>query len=42
VAMKYNLYNNTARTVAWNPATGKPEDTVFQDPAKRVPPQVHY
>jgi hypothetical protein len=42
VALKYNLYNNTARTVAWNPATGKPEDTVFQDPAKRIPPQVHY
>ncbi len=42
VALKYNLYNNTARTVAWNPATGKPEDTTFQDPAKRVPPQVHY
>jgi len=42
VALKYNLYNNTGRTVAWNPATGKPEDTVFQDPAKRVPPQVHY
>ena len=30
------------RTVAWNPATGKPEDTAFQDPAKRIPPQVHY
>ena len=42
VALKYNLYNNTARTVAWNPATGKPEDTAFQDPAKRIPPQVHY
>jgi 3',5'-cyclic AMP phosphodiesterase CpdA len=42
VALKYNLYNNTARTVAWNPTTGRPEDTAFQDPAKRVPPQVHY
>ena len=42
VAMKYNLYNNTNRTVAWNPGTGKPEDSVFQDPAKRIPPQVHY
>jgi Icc protein len=42
VAMKYNLYNNTNRTVAWNPATGKPEDAVYQDPAKRIPPQVHY
>jgi 3',5'-cyclic AMP phosphodiesterase CpdA len=42
VALKYNLYNNAGRTVAWNPATGRPEDTVFQDPAKRIPPQVHY
>jgi hypothetical protein len=42
VKMSYNLYNNTPRTVAWNPATGRPEDTTFQDPAKRVPPQVHY
>jgi 3',5'-cyclic AMP phosphodiesterase CpdA len=42
VALKYNLYNNTARTVAWNPATGKPEDSAFQDPAKRIPAQVHY
>jgi 3',5'-cyclic-AMP phosphodiesterase len=42
VAMEYNLYNNSTRTVAWNPATGKPEDRAFQDPAKRIPPQVHY
>ncbi|HUL79400.1 MAG TPA: metallophosphoesterase [Vicinamibacteria bacterium] len=42
VAMKYNLYNNTNRTVAWNPGSGKPEDSAFQDPAKRIPPQVHY
>ena len=42
VALKYNLYNNTARTVAWNPASGKPEDTSFQDPSKRVAPQDHY
>jgi hypothetical protein len=28
--------------VAWNPASGKPEDSAFQDPAKRIPPQVHY
>jgi 3',5'-cyclic AMP phosphodiesterase CpdA len=42
VALKYNLYDNTNRTVAWNPATGRPEDPAFQDPAKRIPPQVHY
>ena len=27
---------------AFNPRTGQPEDTVFQDPAKRIPPQDHY
>jgi len=42
VAMKYNLYQNTPRTVAWNPATGRPEDATFQDAAKRIPPQEHY
>ncbi len=42
VAMKYNLYNNTNRTVAYNPKTGRPEDTAFQDPAKRIVPQIHF
>jgi 3',5'-cyclic AMP phosphodiesterase CpdA len=42
VAMEYNLYNNTNRVVAFNPATGQPEDRDFQNPAKRVPPQAHY
>jgi 3',5'-cyclic AMP phosphodiesterase CpdA len=42
VALKYNLYNNTNRVVAFNPATGRPEDSAFQDPAKQVPPQTHY
>ena len=42
VSMSYNLYNNTNRTVAWNPATGKPEDRAYQDPAKQIPPQIHY
>ena len=42
VAMKYNLYNNTNRVVAFNPATGQPEDKLFQDPARQIPPQVHY
>src|SRR3990170_6401248 len=42
VALNYNLYNNTARTVAFNPASGRPEDKLFQDPAKRIPPQQHY
>ncbi len=42
VAMKYNLYNNTNRVVAFDPATGQPEDKLFQDPARQIPPQVHY
>ena len=42
VALDYNLYNNTNRTVAYNPDTKQPEDTMFQDPDHRVPPQVHY
>jgi 3',5'-cyclic AMP phosphodiesterase CpdA len=42
IAVDYNLYNNTNRTVAFNPETGRPEDTTFQDPSRRVPPQIHY
>jgi ribosome-associated toxin RatA of RatAB toxin-antitoxin module len=42
VAMKYNLYNNTNRTVAFDPKTGQPQDTMFQDPAKQIDPQTHY
>jgi 3',5'-cyclic-AMP phosphodiesterase len=42
VALKYNLYNNTSRVVAYNPATGRPEDSAYQDPAKQIPPQAHY
>ena len=42
VAMNYNLYNNTNRTVGFNPETGRPEDSAFQDEAKRVPPQSHF
>jgi len=42
VALKYNLYNNTNRTVAYNPKTGRPEDTTFQDESERIPPQFHF
>jgi len=42
VTMEYNLYNNTSRVVAFNPATGQPEDRGFQSPTKRIPPQIHY
>jgi Icc protein len=42
VALNYNLYNNTNRTVAWNPQTKEPEDRTFQDPSARLAPQTHY
>jgi 3',5'-cyclic AMP phosphodiesterase CpdA len=42
VAMEYNLYNNTNRTVAFNPKTGQPEDSAHQDADRRIAPQDHY
>ena len=41
-AVKYKLYDNSDRTVAYNPVTGRPEDTVYQDPESRISPQIHY
>ena len=42
VGMRYNLYDNMNRTVAYNPKTGRPEDTVYQNLGSRIPPQTHY
>ncbi len=42
VDMEYNLNNNTNRTVAYNPKTGRPEDTKFQAEDDRIPPQTHF
>ncbi len=42
VDMSYQLPDNQNRTVAFNPKTGYPQDTKFQDPKKRIPPQTHY
>jgi 3',5'-cyclic AMP phosphodiesterase CpdA len=42
ITMRYNLNNNTDRTVAFNPETGQPEDSAYQDPSQRIAPQVHY
>jgi predicted phosphohydrolase len=42
VALEYNLYNNTNRRVAFDPGTGRPEDTRFQGEDKRIPSQTHY
>jgi 3',5'-cyclic AMP phosphodiesterase CpdA len=41
-SMSYNLYNNTNRTVQFNPKTGQPEDTTFQQRGERIPPQDHF
>ncbi|MHC5011729.1 MAG: metallophosphoesterase [Planctomycetota bacterium] len=42
VTMDYNLYDNTNRKVAYNPETGQPEDSAYQDPEEQIPPQRHY
>ena len=42
IAMDYNLYNNTNRTVAFNRKTGHPEDRVYQAADRRIAPQIHY
>jgi 3',5'-cyclic AMP phosphodiesterase CpdA len=42
VDLHYTLYDNTNRVVAFNTATGRPEDTAFQSPASQVPAQMHY
>ncbi len=41
-ALRYELYNNTNRTVGFNPETGQPEDSAFQDEQGRVAPQSHF
>jgi len=40
--LRYNLFDNTNRTVAYNHDTGRPEDKAFQKKADRVPPQTRY
>ena len=40
--LRYRLTDNTDRTVAFNPRTGRPEDTAFQDESRRVPAQTRY
>ena len=42
VSADYNLYNNTNRTVSFDPETGEPRVSAFQDADKRFPPQTHY
>jgi len=42
VDLRYNLYSNSNRVVAFNHETGRPEDTQFQDPDKRIAAQTQY
>ena len=42
VMMDYNLYDNKNRRIGFDPASGGPADSEFQDPQKRIPPQDHY
>lgn len=42
VDLTYTLYDNQRGTVAFNPKTGQPEDTQYQGPENRIPPQIHY
>ncbi len=42
VSMSYTLYDNSGRTIAWDPAKGHPVDTQYQDPTRRVEPQTRY
>ncbi|MCB2182451.1 MAG: hypothetical protein KQH63_10525 [Desulfobulbaceae bacterium] len=39
-AMTFSLADNSTRTVAFNPKTGQPEDTKYQN--NTIPPQEHY
>jgi 3',5'-cyclic AMP phosphodiesterase CpdA len=41
-ATHYNLYNNSPRTVAFDWEAGRPQDTKYQSPDARIPPQTHY
>ncbi len=38
--MNFSLPDNSPRTVAFNPATGRPEDVKYQH--NRIPPQTHF
>jgi hypothetical protein len=42
IAMRYNLYDNTNRTVAFDPKKGQPVDSEYQKTANQVPPQTRY
>jgi 3',5'-cyclic AMP phosphodiesterase CpdA len=41
-SVNYNLYNNAARTVAFDEHSGQPKDLSYQETDGRIAPQVHY
>jgi 3',5'-cyclic AMP phosphodiesterase CpdA len=42
VDLHYSLDSNTSRTVAFNKAKKRPEDTLYASEAERITPQKHY
>lgn len=42
VGMNYQLPDNQNRQVVFDTKTGYPEDTKYQNPANRIPPQTHF
>jgi Icc protein len=42
VAAHYELANNANRIVAYDPKTGRPQDTAYQNPRDRIAAQTHY
>jgi len=42
VTLNYRLFNNTDRTIGFDPAKKRPVDRDFPDKDKRIPPQDHF
>ena len=42
VDARYQLWDNRERTVAFDPAQGRPVDLTYRDASHRTPPQSHY
>ncbi len=42
VSQHLDLWENTSRTIAYDEKAGHFMDSQYQDPAKRIPPQMHY
>ena len=40
--ISFNLYNNSARRIVFDPKTGQPQDTAYQTADQRIAPQTHY